>query len=95
MASKDLGGIIYSSYTKVNWSGEDFITEHAVGYIIRGSLSILDGEHLKTYHEGSVTLFRKNNLAKFAKHPAANGDFFAITVRTRKRCPATTRQRSG
>jgi len=81
MASKDLGGIIYSSYTKVNWSGEDFITEHAVGYIIRGGLSIIDGEYTKEYRDGDTMFFRKNNLAKFVKHPAVNGDFFAITVK--------------
>lgn len=84
MVNRDLGGIIYSTYPRENWSGEDFITEHAVGYIIRGSLTIIDGERTDILQEGSITLFRKNNLAKFIKHPAPNGDFFAITVRLSK-----------
>ncbi|MDJ1472619.1 AraC family transcriptional regulator [Cytophagaceae bacterium DM2B3-1] len=78
--TKDLGGIIYSTYTDANRSGEQFIHEHHLAYIISGSLSIIDGGRTDTFNAGDIVLLRKNNLGKFIKQPAKDGHFIAITI---------------
>ncbi len=80
MPSKDLGGIIYSNYKKENRSGEECIGEHALGYIISGQLTIIDGDRKEIFGAGDFALLRKNNLAKFIKHPGNAGQFTSITV---------------
>ncbi|KAA2240947.1 helix-turn-helix transcriptional regulator [Chitinophaga agrisoli] len=80
MPSKDLGGIIYSNYKKENRSGEEFIQEHSLGYIISGLLTIVDGDRKEVFGAGDLVMLRKNNLAKFFKHPAQSDQFTAITL---------------
>ncbi len=78
--SKDLGGIIYSCYHKENRAGEECIGEHALGYLLNGSLHIIDGDITHTFKDGDMVLFRKNQLAKFIKQPANGQQFLAVTV---------------
>ena len=76
----NLGGIIHSSYPVENRAGEQFLSEHSLGYIISGTLVLIDGDKTLSFPEGSMVLFRRNNLAKFIKVPAKNGEFIATTV---------------
>lgn len=80
MQSKNLGGIIYTNYGKIIKQGEQFVREHAIGFIVSGSVRIVDGDRTVIFREGDVTLFRKNSLAKFFKEPDALGHFRAVTV---------------
>jgi AraC-like DNA-binding protein len=77
---KDVGGIIYSCYPEENRAGEQFLSEHSLGYIIAGELAIIEGNHTSTFREGDMVLFRKNHLAKFIKLPAKGGQFIATTI---------------
>jgi AraC-like DNA-binding protein len=80
MQSKNLDGIIYTNYGKVIKQGEQFVSDHAIGFIVSGSVRIVDGDRTIVFKEGDVTLFRKNSLAKFFKQPDALGHFRAVTV---------------
>lgn len=78
---KNLGGIIYSKYNKVNKQGEQFIREHYISLIISGTLGIIDGAQTTVFKAGEIVFLRKNNLAKFYKHPTTSQGFFeAITI---------------
>ncbi|MDB4920516.1 AraC family transcriptional regulator [Mucilaginibacter sp.] len=71
--TKAIGGITYSSYCTENRSGEQFIADHAVGYILSGSITIIDGSRTHVFRDGDVVLFRRNHLAKFIKRPPSGG----------------------
>jgi len=71
--TKAIGGITYSSYCTENRSGEQFIADHAVGYILSGSITIIDGSRTYIFRDGDVVLFRRNHLAKFIKRPPEGG----------------------
>jgi AraC-like DNA-binding protein len=72
-ATQTPGGITYSSYCMENRSGEQFIADHAVGYILSGSITIIDGDRTLIFRDGDVVLFRRNHLAKFIKRPPPGG----------------------
>jgi len=73
--------ILYSCYSRVSREGEQFIPEHILSYTIAGSTeTYLDG---KTYvfKEGDFRFFRRNQLAKYVKHPPDNGgEYISISV---------------
>lgn len=76
----NLHGIQLSCYTKSNKSGEQFIKDHGIAYIISGELEAYDGQETHIYRSGEVVLFRKNTLIRFVKYPEKDGEFQAISV---------------
>ncbi len=78
--SIDLGGIIFSRYDKENRSGEQFISDHYIAFIISGELRMIDGDRTWSFKPGEVAFFKKNNLAKFIKVPAAGGYIESISI---------------
>lgn len=77
---KDLGGIVYSNYDKVNTQGEQFISEHYIAFIISGTFQIIDGNRTAVFTAGDIAFLRKNSLARFSKQPGTGGYFKAITI---------------
>jgi AraC family transcriptional regulator, exoenzyme S synthesis regulatory protein ExsA len=76
----NIGGIIYSTYTETSWSGEQFLDNHLLAYIVAGNFQVVDGNVTHTLNAGDATLFRKNNLARFIKNPPSNGALLSVTV---------------
>jgi AraC-like DNA-binding protein len=78
---RTIGGITYSSYCTENRAGEQFISDHTVGYILSGSVTIIDGDQTFVYRDGDVMLFRRNHLGKFIKRPPeSGGDLLVISM---------------
>jgi AraC-like DNA-binding protein len=71
--TKAIGGITYSSYCTESRSVEQFIADHTVGYILSGSITIIDGSQTLVFRDGDIVLFRRNHLAKFIKRPPSGG----------------------
>lgn len=72
--------IVYSCYASGSKSGEQFIPDHVLGYIISGSLVINDGQETYTFQEGDFRFLRRNHLAKFAKQPPEGREFQSLSV---------------
>jgi AraC-like DNA-binding protein len=78
---KTIGNITFSSYCTENRSGEQFIADHFVGYVLSGSITIIDGDQMMVYRDGDVVLFRRNHLGKFIKRPPeGGGDLLVISL---------------
>lgn len=54
--------------------------EHCLSYLISGSVTVLDGENTRTFRPGDYMYSPKNHLAKFVKHPPANGNYKSIAI---------------
>jgi AraC-like DNA-binding protein len=72
--------IIYSCYSHLNREGEQFIPNHIFGYILSGVSEIYVDHKNYVFKEGDFRFLRKNQLARFVKHPPKGGEFKAITV---------------
>ncbi|OZI07416.1 AraC family transcriptional regulator [Siphonobacter sp. BAB-5385] len=72
--------IIYSCYYNVSRDGEQFIPEHVFSYQISGSLTVNDGLRVYEFKPGDFRFSRRNQLAKFVKHPPVGGEFTSISV---------------
>ena len=75
-----LPGIVCSRYENRELSGEQFIAEHGMSYILSGSLRVADAGEVRVFGAGSLLFYRKNFLAKFTKLPDASGPMRAISV---------------
>ncbi|MBS1689870.1 MAG: AraC family ligand binding domain-containing protein, partial [Bacteroidetes bacterium] len=73
--------ILYSCYSRTSRDGEHFVPEHIFGYTLAGSSeTYLDG-NTYVFKEGDFRFFRRNQLAKYAKYPPANGgEYRSISV---------------
>jgi AraC-like DNA-binding protein len=77
----DKSKIMISCYSQVSKEGENFIAEHALGYVVSGTQEVfLDGKQY-VFHEGDFRFFSRNQLAKFVKRPPAGGEFKTIAIR--------------
>lgn len=77
---ENLYGIQRTCYFKSSKSGEQFIKEHGLSYIVSGEMEAYDGYTKHTYRKGDVVLYRKNALIRFVKYPAAEEAFEAVSV---------------
>ena len=51
-----------------------------LGLIVEGSLMVVDGNEIKTFHRNEVLLYQKNKLARFIKQPENGKPFESISV---------------
>jgi len=72
--------IVYSCYSNVSREGEQFIPDHIFGYILSGSSDIYVNGKNYVFEEGDFRFLRKNQLARFVKHPPKGGEFKTITI---------------
>lgn len=77
---QDLYGIQRSCYTKSNKTGEQFIKEHGISFIVSGQMEAYDGITKHMYQKGDVVLYRKNALIRFVKYPHPEDGFEAISI---------------
>jgi AraC-like DNA-binding protein len=80
MNEEKLPVIQYSCYFSRNRAGEQFIKEHALGYVVSGSLELNDGINTTTLREGDTYFCRRNNLNKYTKIPPHGGEFRSVSV---------------
>lgn len=77
---ENLYGIQRTCYTKSSKSGEQFIKDHGVAFIISGEMEAYDGLTKQMYRKGDIILYRKNTLVRFVKYPVNENAFEAISV---------------
>ena len=72
--------IRYSCYFTRSRSGEQFIPEHAIGYIISGTFELTDVHGTSSFKEGDVYFCRRNHFAKYLKCPPEKGEFRSLSI---------------
>lgn len=73
--------ILYSCSYQQKRGVEQFVEEHALGYIVSGSVEFFVNNKSYFIEEGTLGLIRRNQLAKTIKHPPKDGGvFFAINI---------------
>ena len=77
---EDFGNIVYSCYTQLSRQGEHFVSDHVLSYQISGNLILNDGSNDYAAEEGSIRFLRRNQLLKFIKQPAPDGEFKSLSI---------------
>jgi AraC-like DNA-binding protein len=77
---EDQPRILQSCYVNISRSGEQFVANHTLSYIKSGSNDIYLNGRTHSFKEGEFRFTAKNQLAKFTKFPAADGEFKSISI---------------
>ena len=72
--------VIYACYSNLTRSNDDFIGNHMLGLIVEGSLTVVNGNEIKTFQRNEVLLYQKNKLARFIKQPENGKPFESISI---------------
>lgn len=72
--------IQYSCYFTRSRTGEQFVPEHAIGYIVSGAFEVNDGTTSKIFNKGDLYFCRRNQLAKYTKLPEEGGEFRSVSI---------------
>jgi len=75
-----LNNMLYSCVDEKRRGNEQFVPEHALGYIISGEAHLQTNRGLQILKEGSIGLIRRNQLVKSVKVPSPGGDFKSINI---------------
>jgi AraC family transcriptional regulator, exoenzyme S synthesis regulatory protein ExsA len=71
-----LKNVLYSCVSEKTRGNEQFVHEHALGYLISGESHFFTSEGTIIARSGSIGLVRRNQLIKSTKMPAADGEAF-------------------
>jgi AraC-like DNA-binding protein len=72
--------ILFSCYSHINREGEQFVADHIFGFILSGKSDLYVDGKTHVFNTGDFRFIRKNQLAKFAKHPPKGGEFKTISI---------------
>ncbi|MDJ1481907.1 AraC family transcriptional regulator [Cytophagaceae bacterium YF14B1] len=72
--------IQYSCYFHRSRAGEQFIPEHTISYIVSGSMEMSDITTRQSFQQGDIYFCRRNQLAKYAKQPPADGEYRSVSI---------------
>ena len=72
--------IAYSCYHQAGRQGESFVSEHAMSFIMAGSVVTNTGMQELVANQGSLHLVRRNQLLRFAKHLSLIGEFKSLSL---------------
>ncbi|MET0393803.1 MAG: AraC family transcriptional regulator [Chitinophagaceae bacterium] len=75
-----LSNILYSCVDERQRGHEQFVAEHALGYMIAGESHIHTNSGTRVYAPGSIGLVRRNQLLKSVKVPPPDGEFRSINI---------------
>ena len=75
-----LDNLLYSCVDKRQRGNEQFVSEHALGYIISGETHLITAEGTKVFAAGTLGLVRRNQLLKSFKVPAPDGEFKSLNI---------------
>jgi AraC-like DNA-binding protein len=73
-----VNNLLYSYVTEKQRDDEQFVHEHALGYVIAGETHLLTNNGLWVVPPGSIGLARRNQLVKSIKVPAPGGEYKAM-----------------
>ncbi|MGL5981480.1 MAG: helix-turn-helix domain-containing protein [Phocaeicola sp.] len=71
--------IMFSCIGEVKSDYDPFITEHAVSFIINGTMEITEGDKTMTFSEGNIVFISKNQIIKIKKVPNQK-PFIALSI---------------
>jgi AraC-like DNA-binding protein len=72
--------ILQSCYVNVSRSGEHFVPNHTLSYVVNGRNDIYLNSKTHSFGEGEFRFTAKNQLAKFTKYPSPTAAFKSISV---------------
>jgi len=72
--------VVLSCYVNMSRSGEQFVSNHALSYVISGGYDIYLNGKTQSFKAGDFRFIAKDQLAKFTKYPPANGEFKSISL---------------
>jgi AraC-like DNA-binding protein len=75
-----LENLLYSCVDKNQRGNEQFVAEHALGYIISGETRLITNDGVKVTREGDIGLIRRNQLVKSVKVPPPGGEFRSLNI---------------
>jgi len=75
-----LDNILYSCVDQKQRGNEQFVHEHALGYVISGETHLITNDGVKIFKAGSVGLVRRNQLLKSIKVPPPGGEFKSLNI---------------
>ena len=75
-----INNLLYSCVDQKQRGNEQFVHEHALGYIIAGETHVLTNNGVHVIGEGTIGLIRRNQLLKTIKVPPANGEYKSINI---------------
>lgn len=72
--------LLYSCTEQKQRGNEQFVHEHAFGYIVSGEVHSLSNNEKQVFKQGMIGLVRRNQLVKSIKVPASGSDFKSINI---------------
>ncbi|HEY0244027.1 MAG TPA: AraC family transcriptional regulator [Mucilaginibacter sp.] len=75
-----LNNLLYSCVDQKQRGNEQFVHEHALGYIIAGETRIQTTDGIKVFGAGNIGLVRRNQLVKSVKVPPPGGEFKSLNI---------------
>lgn len=75
-----VNNMLYSCVDHTMRGHEQFVSEHALGYIISGEAHFTSNGGVQIFKAGTIGLIKRNLLVKSVKVPPANGEFKAINI---------------
>jgi AraC-like DNA-binding protein len=75
-----LDNLLYSCVDTKQRGNEQFVAEHALGYIISGETHLITNEGINVIGPGDIGLVRRNQLVKSVKVPPPNGEFKTLNI---------------
>lgn len=72
--------LLYSCVDQKQRGNEQFVAEHALGYIIAGETHLQTPDGIKVLGAGTMGLIRRNQLLKSVKIPPPGGEFKSINI---------------
>lgn len=72
--------ILFSCIGQEKKDFQPFVEDHAITFVLNGTLIIYDGNDAVEYNEGEIGLISKNQLVKTQKRPKENKPFLSISV---------------
>jgi AraC-like DNA-binding protein len=72
--------LFYSCYSAASRVQEQFVHDHALTFILEGSLDFFLGTRHVVYHKGDIVLVKRNQLAKATKIPPVGSAFKSVSL---------------
>lgn len=75
-----VNNLLYSCATQKQRGNEQFVHEHALGFVMAGETHLLSTDGLRVIPAGSLGLARRNQLVKSEKVPGPDGEYKAVNI---------------
>jgi len=75
-----VNNLLFSCVYEKQRGNEQFVHEHALGYVMAGETHLLTNEGLKIIPTGSIGIARRNQLVKSVKVPPPGGEYKAVNI---------------